>query len=138
MRSISNTLLIGTLVLHGCTISKIHHCSHEEISTGHYLLYFGAQKPSGYVTTDEWKKFLETVVTPFFPEGLTAWQAYGQWKSKSNEIIQERSYVLSLAYKRSKGTDEKIHKIIEKYKSLHDQEDVLVIRAPVCMYAKDN
>jgi hypothetical protein len=40
-------------------------------------LYFGTAKPTGAVTADEWVGFLDAVVTPRFPEGLTVSDASG-------------------------------------------------------------
>ena len=47
----------------------------------------------GEVSDAEWRAFLETEVTPRFPDGLTVLTAYGQWRSSSGELARETSRV---------------------------------------------
>ena len=61
-------------------------------------LYFGTSKPGAAVSVAEWSDFLWSVVTPRFPQGFTAWQAYGQWKADKGEIRREVSYVVSIVH----------------------------------------
>ncbi len=50
-------------------------------------LYFGVGEESGAsertqtdaITEDQWRAFLDKQVTPRFPDGLTVFDAYGQW-----------------------------------------------------------
>ena len=44
-------------------------------------LYFGLSRPKGSVSELEWQVFLRDEVTRRFPDGLTVWQAEGQWLS---------------------------------------------------------
>src|SRR5262245_49759025 len=71
----------------------------------HELLYFGTDKPSGRVTAEDWAQFLGEMVTPRFPEGVTAWQAFGQWRSPSGATVEEESYVLSLVHPESASAE---------------------------------
>ena len=45
-------------------------------------LYFGVGGEDGADAIDEtrWRAFLDTQVTPRFPDGLTVFEAYGQWR----------------------------------------------------------
>lgn len=97
------------------------------------LLYFGTDKPTGEVSPADWTKFLDTTVTPRFPEGLTAWQASGQWRSASGEIVQEPSYVLSLVHPESPAADKSINELVEAYKTQFEQEAVLQVRSRACL-----
>src|SRR5258708_20277879 len=49
-------------------------------------LYFGTSTSKGPVTQGQWNTFLSSVVTPRFPEGLTVWDAKGQWRGESGAI----------------------------------------------------
>ena len=95
-------------------------------------LYFGTAKPAGSVGADEWAAFLEQVVTPRFPQGLTVSAAAGQWRGADGAIVREATHVLHLIH-----ADEAIHEravaeIVTAYKRRFEQEAVLRVKANVC------
>ena len=96
------------------------------------LLYFGTETPSGYVTPEAWAQFLSETVTPRFPEGLSTWQASGQWRSASGEVIREPSYVLSLVHPDDAAPSQAVQEIIASYKTRFQQEAVLRVRVTTC------
>ena len=93
-------------------------------------LYFGMGTPKGRVTEDQWNAFLGSVVTPRFPEGLTVWDAKGQWKGKSGIIGKEKTKVLQLIHPDSPKADRAVQEIIDAYKNQFDQESVMKVRIP--------
>lgn len=97
------------------------------------MLYFGTDKPDGEVSNEDWQVFVEEVVTPRFPQGLTVWPAYGQWRMASGEIIQEGTYVLHVMHLGEPDRDLAIQEIIEAYKSGFQQEAVLRVQDDVCV-----
>jgi hypothetical protein len=95
-------------------------------------LAFGTQKAhGGSVTLKEWKAFLKTVITPLFPEGLTTWEAKGQWQEKDGSVFHEKSEMLLLIHQDTPQNDQSIQKIINLYKSKFDQESVMWVRNKV-------
>ena len=91
-------------------------------------LYFGTDKPGGGKVSDEdWNKFLETVVTPRFPDGFTVLEGYGQYKDSADKIVREASRVLVLFYpkKSRREVNTKIEEIRTEYKKQFNQESVL-------------
>lgn len=95
---------------------------------GRTELYFGSLKPDQtHVTQEEFDAFLDEVITPRFPEGLTLLTGLGQFQNADGEIIQENARVLILLYpinaRRSKS--EKIETIRKRYKKRFQQESVL-------------
>ena len=91
-------------------------------------LYFGRDKPTGgKVTAEEWDKFLETEVTPRFPDGFTVLEGYGQYRDSGGKIVREGSLVLVLFYpkKQRAAVDLKIEELRAKYKQIFNQESVL-------------
>lgn len=97
------------------------------------LVYFGTQTPTGEVTREDWADFLATTVTPRFPAGLSSWQAAGQWRSVTGELVHEPSYVLSLVHPDDAATDTLVGEIVAGYKRRFAQEAVLRVRSPACM-----
>ena len=60
-------------------------------------LFFGMDRADGADVTDtEWQTFVDEVVTPRFPAGLTVLSASGQWRDSSGAVIQENSRVIVL------------------------------------------
>jgi hypothetical protein len=106
--------------------------SDQKAMTADYL-YFGAAKPDGQVSADDWRTFLDEVVTPRFPQGLSVWQASGQWKSAAGPIVREPSYVLNIVHESSEATDAAIAGIMSAYKSRFRQEAVLRVRSAACV-----
>jgi len=90
-------------------------------------LFFGTSMPNGGVVSDEqFKAFLDSQITPRFPEGLTVLTGYGQFKNSSGVIQQERSFVLILLYPLSShDSNRKIEEIRTLYKARFIQESVL-------------
>lgn len=97
------------------------------------LVYFGAQKPGGQVTREEWADFLAATVTPRFPAGLTSWEASGQWRSGTADLVHEPSYVLSLVRPPEAASEAAVGEVVDAYKERFEQEAVLRVRSPACM-----
>ena len=96
-------------------------------------LYFGTTRPTGAVSELEWQIFLRDEVTLRFPDGLTVWDAQGQWKSAKGTIDQERSKVLLLVHPDTPKARSAVQEVIEKYRKMFEQESVLWETASVCI-----
>jgi len=90
-------------------------------------LFFGTRKPDGTVVTEEqFMKFLDEVITPRFPDGLTLLTGLGQFRNSSGVLIQERSMLLILLYPPStRDSNQKIQEIRSAYTQTFQQESVL-------------
>lgn len=89
-------------------------------------LYFGRSMPNGEEVSEEaWNQFVDEVVTPRFPDGLTLWHAEGQWQDASGVIIQEATFILEVAHEDNPASDTQVDEIIEEYKVRFQQESVL-------------
>lgn len=98
-------------------------------------LYFGLSKQKGSVSELEWQMFLRDEVTSRFPEGLTSWEAEGQWRSADGIIGHERSKVLLLVHPDTIAARTAVQAVIERYRKGFDQESVLWETARVCAAA---
>ena len=129
-----NTLSILLLaLLAGCGTMSGLSCGADGQFAVQELLYFGTETPSGHVTPEAWTQFLSEIVTPRFPEGLSAWHASGQWRSASGEIIHEPSYVLSLVHPDDSAPSNAVQEIIASYKTRFRQEAVLRVKSYACV-----
>ena len=66
-------------------------CAPNETNMVNDQIFLGTDTPSGPVSPQEWTSFLAESVTPRFPQGLTVWQASGQWRGNDGAIVREPS-----------------------------------------------
>jgi hypothetical protein len=134
MHPLRNVVLgLLALSLAACSTLDSAPCGPGEQRVVQDMLYFGTEMPSGRVTPDDWARFLAEVVTPCFPEGLTAWRASGQWRSATGTVMHEESHVLSLVHGDDAGAERAIREIVASYKARFRQEAVLRVRSFACM-----
>lgn len=90
-------------------------------------LFFGTEKAGPDVTDAQFTAFVNRVVTPRFPDGLTQYDALGQFRDSSGQIVKERSKVIILLYPAgdAQRSSAEIEKIRDVYEDAFDQESVL-------------
>lgn len=89
-------------------------------------LFLGRQIPGGGAVSDaEWTGFLEEVVTPRFPEGLTVWRAEGQWRDPQGVTIREPVMVIEVLHPPGGEADAAIAEIAQEYRRRFRQDAVL-------------
>jgi len=98
-------------------------------------LYFGLTRATGAISELEWQIFLRDEVTRRFPEGLTAWDAQGQWRTPTGSIDQERSKVLLLVHPDTPEARKAVQEVIAIYRRLFEQQSVLWESSRVCTSA---
>jgi hypothetical protein len=97
------------------------------------VLYFGRNRPDGGVVGDaEWRGFLDEVVTPRFPAGLTVVEAVGQWKGERGAVEQERSEIVTLLHDGGGTARRAVEELAVEYKRRFRQEAVLRERMATC------
>jgi len=98
-------------------------------------LFFGRERAGRRVVTDaEWADFLASVVTPNFPDGLTVFDGYGQWRNPETGIIGHSSGVkiVLIAAKRSPDLAGRFEAIIDAYKTRFHQQSVGIVTRDSC------
>jgi hypothetical protein len=95
-------------------------------------LYFGGARPKGAVSELEWQLFLRDEVTPRFPNGMTVWDAEGQWREPGGGIGHERTKVLLLVHPDTDAAREAVRTVIGRYRKAFEQESVLWETSHVC------
>ncbi len=91
-------------------------------------LFFGADD----VGHRAWDAFLKSVITPRFPDGLTTFDARGQWRGRHG-IMAERTRVLVIYYRRSATSGAAIDAIRAAFKSRFRQASVLRADSSACV-----
>jgi hypothetical protein len=110
-------------------------CGASSASQVRTTLYFGLARPKGSVTELEWQLFLRDEVTRRFPDGLTVWNAEGQWRTPAGTIDHEQSKVLLLVHPDTTAARQSVLAVIESYRKTFEQESVLWENARVCVAA---
>ena len=98
-------------------------------------LYFGLARPKGSVSELEWQIFLRDEVTRRFPDGLTVWEAEGQWRTPAGTIDHEQSKVLLLVHPDTTAARQLVQAVIDAYRKTFQQQSVLWESARVCVAA---
>jgi hypothetical protein len=89
-------------------------------------LYFGMSRPDGGVVSDEqWSRFLDTAITPRFPEGLTVLDASGQYRMASGVLVKERTKMLVIVH--PPAADSLLTQICRLYAAAFNQESVMKV-----------
>jgi hypothetical protein len=89
-------------------------------------LFFGLSRPGGVVSEAEFKRFVDSHVTPRFPDGLTLISGIGQFREASQAVTVEGSKLLILLYPRQDAeASRKIEQIRSDYKQAFQQQSVL-------------
>lgn len=89
-------------------------------------LFFGRAIPGGGAVSDsEWSAFLEEIVTPAFPGGLTVWRADGQWLDEQGRIVREPVMVVEVIHEADPATEAAIVRVADEYRRRFRQEAVL-------------
>jgi hypothetical protein len=97
-------------------------------------LFFGrniGDRPA--VSQEDFQRFLDEVVTPRFPTGLTVLEGGGQWKGAENVLIREASKVVVLVIPKGEGRMRKVEEIRKAYKDRFGQESVLLVTQEACV-----
>jgi Protein of unknown function (DUF3574) len=99
-------------------------------------LYFGTAKRDGAVTDAEFRQFLDEVVMPLFPDGMTVIRADGQFRGEDGATIKENSFVVVLVYpvEGHKATSRNIDFVRGEYMRLHNQDSVMRVDDPFLVW----
>ena len=109
---------------------------HNSLAFVRTELFFGTAKPGGAVTEDEFVLFLDEVITPLFPDGLTVTKGDGQFRGADGLTIKEDSFVVILLYPvdGQKTSSKSIDYIRGEYMRRHRQESVLRVDDPFLVW----
>ena len=132
----SKSIVAGVLIAAALPAVAAHAegCAAPASSMSQVEMYFGSSvKGLSFVTEEAWSQFLASEVTPKFPDGLTVFDAHGQWRSDDGKTYREETHVLLILYKADATTEKKIEAIRDAYKKQFQQEGLpLRVDTTVC------
>ncbi|SNY79431.1 DUF3574 domain-containing protein [Enterobacter sp. CC120223-11] len=127
------------MALSGCTtpsqktVADTQSCKAEN-QMQQTTLYFGLSRPAGKdITAQEWQQFVDRDVTPRFKDGLTVFDARGQWLGNDGIVAREQSKALMLIHGKDAQSETNIEALRGVYKSRFAQESVMRVDQPVCV-----
>ncbi|HEY3695094.1 DUF3574 domain-containing protein [Phenylobacterium sp.] len=97
-------------------------------------LFFGrntGDRPA--VSDDDFRRFVDTGLTPRFPEGLTVLDGGGQWRDASDNLIREASKVVLLVLPETGDPQSRVEAVRTAYKTRFHQDSVLLITQRSCV-----
>lgn len=98
-------------------------------------LFFGRSRPDGsMITGEEFDRFLDEAVLPWFPEGLTGLAETGQFRGSSGPMIRQDSVFLVLLYPADDdGSSAYIEEIRDRYSTTFRQDSVMRVDGESCV-----
>jgi uncharacterized protein DUF3574 len=126
--------LAVALALSTCTTASLAACRGNQESMLAAELLFGRKIGNrGIVSEAEWARFVAREITPRFPEGLTVFDAAGQWRDpRRGAIVREPSKVVLIVFRDEAGKQEHLTAIADAYKRRFNQQSVGIVIKPAC------
>lgn len=99
-----------------------------------YRLFFGRSAAGEEVVSEEdWRAFLADTVTPRFPDGLSVFDAAGQWRDAQGVVVRERSKMVLILAEQDSDALTRLDEIAEEYRKRFSQESVLRVVDSACV-----
>jgi hypothetical protein len=81
-----------------------------------------------------WARFVDTEITPRFPDGLSVVDAAGQWRdTKTKRVVREPSKLVTIVLKDAAADQPALEAIADAYKRRFRQQSVAIIVRPACV-----
>ena len=86
------------------------------------------------VSEAEWSRFVDREIVSRFPDGLTVFNAAGEWRDRtSNKIVREPSKIVQIVLPGTTEDMSRLNEIAEAYKARFKQQSVGMIVRPACV-----
>jgi hypothetical protein len=93
-------------------------------------LYFGLSTAQDTVPVSAFDAFLDSAITPRFPDGLTRYAAEGRWRDSTGVQRREHCVVIEIVHPSGPADSAKLVAIADSYKRTFRQESVLLVQVP--------
>lgn len=96
-------------------------------------LLFGLRQRDGrLVSPRAWRRFLDTRITPRFPEGLTVLSGQGRWRGADGRILSEPSRIVLIVTRHEPGAIAALRAIRAEYAAAFAQDAVGLVLSRSC------
>jgi hypothetical protein len=86
------------------------------------------------VSETQWIQFIDNEITPRFPDGLSVYDASGQWRDPtSKKIVRELSKIVLIVLPGNAEDLTRLNELTEIYKRRFKQQSVGMILRPACV-----
>jgi hypothetical protein len=86
------------------------------------------------VNEADWNRFVDREITSRFPNGLTMFNAAGQWRDEAtNKIVREPSKLVQIVLPGQVEDIARLNEIVAAYKRRFKQHSVVMIVRPACV-----
>ena len=86
------------------------------------------------VTETQWGRFVDREISPRFPDGLTVFEAKGEWRDTVRKtIVHEPSKVVEIVLPGKPDDVEQLNQIAQAYKSRFRQQSVGIVMRGACV-----
>ena len=127
-------LALAGMMVAACTVTTAPACPEGADRFVKYQFFMGRSNQSGEVVDDAaWAMFLGDTVTSRFPDGLTVFDARGQWRDSEGQIKKERTKVLVILAPPGEDGLRLIGEISDEYKRRFGQDSVLQVVYDTCV-----
>ena len=123
----------------GCTtplkpVAETARCPAGQSRANTVELVFGRNDGDRLAVTEaDWRRFIDEVVTPRFPDGLSIMDVQGQWRAPGGVLVREPSKIIYLVLDGGPDDPAKITNIREAYKQRFNQKSVLLVSQKACV-----
>ena len=130
-------LALGLAGLAGCATTPqapIPACPAGQEAHRTAQLFFGrnvGDRPG--VSDADFRRFVDEVLTPKFPDGLTVLEGGGQWRGEENRMIREASKVVMIVLPKGRDVSGRLEAVRNAYKSRFHQDSVLLVTQASCV-----
>ncbi|NKC31936.1 DUF3574 domain-containing protein [Falsiroseomonas selenitidurans] len=130
------TILLAALLAAGCAAGPPDSCP-AGLTPGVRAEAFFGRSAAGVQVVDDagWAAFLDQVVTPAFPDGLTVLDAAGQWRGSTGQVAREAAKLLVVVLPGADAAQaaDRLAPVASEYRERFGQESVLLLAAPTCL-----
>ena len=118
----------------GPQVKAILHCPQGQSRADLVQMVFGRDDGGRLaVSESDWRRFVDEVITPRFPEGLSVMDVQGQWRAPSGALVREPSKIVYLVLDGGPDDPAKIAHIRDEYVQRFHQKSVLVVSQKACV-----
>jgi hypothetical protein len=126
-------LAVGAALTLAACAPQAPSCAPPAVAATGFEVYFGRDKPGGEVTDTEWQAFLNEILSPRFPDGLTVLDAEGRWRDpRTGRGLGERTKLVLIVAPDGAAARQAVDAVAADYRRRFDQHTVLRVERPVC------